>query len=806
MKGKRFIATGMAMSCIVMSATPVLAERGNEGGQAVSDTLNTPEYSDEYKQYLEDLENDDTEKYGARVPAPYKVKGTEVGDQGTGIDGKVKNKADSIPEKYDPRVMGLTTPAKDQRNLGTCWSFAAMGSLEHFLKLKGYQTYDFSEEHLIWWANGGAYSWNISDITGASNFTSMGYFSSWMGPKSESDIPYNGMVSISQGAKKPANFNTAKSQINVNEMMYVASNRDSVKNAIKQYGSIVSGYAYFSQFESLDKNSYNCDKSMVSNHAISVVGWDDNYSKDKFREGHKPANNGAWLVKNSWGQYNAESGYFWVSYEDRTLLKDSDNYSFRTVEEPDSSKKIYQLEYGGVTPAIQKGSLTAANVFDFSSYREKIDSVTFATESIGALYNIYYAPVSGNVPQNDKKVKIGSGNISFAGYTNAKVGGYNMPKGKGAIIVELIGSGEQQIDLEAETPIQGYSDFIASANQGESYILNNGKFEDVNSPTTAPSNFIIKAVTKADESYTNISHESLVGENRYETSVKISKNGWNSADNAILVNGDAIPDALAATPLSTSLDAPILLTEKGTLNKKTEEELKRLGVKNVYIMGGNNSVSEDIENKLKASSYKVDRTSGNTRYDTSMEIAKKLNKIKKVDKIAVVNGVKGLPDAISVGAPAGMNNMPIVLLDPSENVAKLNDFIKDTNVDKSYIIGGQAVLSDSLAGKLKSPTRLYGSNRNATNAKIIDEFYKDNHYDNAYIVKDGSKKQGDLIDGLSVGPLASKTKSPVALVKNELEQSQKDVLGKMTFSKIIQVGGGANQNAFEELLYLKRTN
>ncbi|EQI56985.1 cell wall binding repeat 2 family protein [Clostridioides difficile Y307] len=76
---------------------------------------------------------------------------------------------------------------------------------------------------------------------------------------------------------------------------------------------------------------------------------------------------------------------------------------------------------------------------------------------------------------------------------------------------------------------------------------------------------------------------------------------------------------------------------------------------------------------------------------------------------------------------------------------------------KSYIIGGTATLSSNLESKLSNPTRLAGSNRNETNAKIIDKFYPSSDLKYAFVVKDGSKSQGDLIDGLAVGALGAKT-------------------------------------------------
>ncbi|MCC0650926.1 cell wall-binding repeat-containing protein, partial [Clostridioides sp. ZZV15-6598] len=85
-----------------------------------------------------------------------------------------------------------------------------------------------------------------------------------------------------------------------------------------------------------------------------------------------------------------------------------------------------------------------------------------------------------------------------------------------------------------------------------------------------------------------------------------------------------------------------------------------------------------------------------------------------------------------------------------------------------YIIGGEYTVSKNIESKLKNPQRISGSTRNETNAKVIKEFYKDSNISNLYVAKNGINKQDDLIDGLSVGVLAGKTKSPVILVGNLL--------------------------------------
>lgn len=118
--------------------------------------------------------------------------------------------------------------------------------------------------------------------------------------------------------------------------------------------------------------------------------------------------------------------------------------------------------------------------------------------------------------------------------------------------------------------------------------------------------------------------------------------------------------------------------------------------------------------------------------------------------------MKGLADAISVGAAAAENNIPIILANEKSELQGADEFLNSLNIEKSYIIGGTASLSNNLESKLKNPTRLSGSSRDETNSKIIDNFYKKDTLKNAFVVKNGIKSQNDLIDGLAVGPLGAK--------------------------------------------------
>ena len=301
-------------------------------------------------------------------------------------------------------------------------------------------------------------------------------------------------------------------------------------------------------------------------------------------------------------------------------------------------------------------------------------------------------------------------------------------------------------------------------------------------------------------------NETLIGKNRIETAVKISKDGWNSAETVILVNDGAIADALTATPLAFAKNAPILLTSKNGLSDKVKAEIKRLGAKNAILIGGNTVLPASIEKELKELGLKPDRIKGDTREETALAIAKRLDAISNVSEIAVVNGTKGLADAVSVAAAAAERHMPILLANPKKGLSASEKFIKDEAIKASYLIGGTTVLPNKMVSSLPGKKRLEGSNRNDTNAKVIETFYKEKELKNVYVAKDGRGGDSQLIDALAVGVLAAKNDSPVLIASKNLNAKQVNVINTKEVSNIVQVGGKGNEGAFNQLKDIEETD
>ena len=195
----------------------------------------------------------------------------------------------------------------------------------------------------------------------------------------------------------------------------------------------------------------------------------------------------------------------------------------------------------------------------------------------------------------------------------------------------------------------------------------------------------------------NVQLFSMSGKDRYETSTKISKTGWNSgAKNVVIVNGNEknMVDGLSATPFATIKDAPVLLSNGKTLPESTISELKRLNPTNVYVIGGTASMPESVVSSIKSNTKAtVTRIGGSTRYETSLAIAKQIDKIADVSKVYISSGT-GEVDALSIASVAGREKAPILLTNVNSIDNKTYDFIRSESIKDAYFIGGDKKISN----------------------------------------------------------------------------------------------------------------
>ena len=491
---KRGISLVIAMA-LTLGQIPITAY----GKEITENYKIVKEYNKAYEEYLEKVENGEGEI--VNMPSPYVIDGTSL---------KNNFEEGEYLEKYDPRKLNLMTSVKDQGNLDICWSFASLGTLESYLALKRDEYYDFSEEHLRWWgtADEEGYGWHRESYKGGYDQIALGYFTAWAGPKFESDIP----LQYSKSASKPSNMNEAETAFNVSSIIYLKKDKETIKNAVLNYGGVYTGYFHSALYYDKVKGTY-CypGERTAANHSIIIVGWDDNYPKENFRVNSNIKNNGAWLVKSSWGTIGNEGGYIWISYEDSTLLDESYNTNYAIMEAETSSNKykLYQHDEEGADYTFKlnkedktpETNLYGANLFDFTEDYNILDSIVFQTTNKGANYDLYYIPLKDDVPDIENKITLYSGVVPYSGYIKTDVNSFVLPKGKGLVGVHIDNSVNNKAASigcqESLVYTSGEYLYKAKANLGESYIFNEDYVEDLNLfDETEPRNFTIKAITK----------------------------------------------------------------------------------------------------------------------------------------------------------------------------------------------------------------------------------------------------------------------------------------------------------------------
>ena len=314
----------------------------------------------------------------------------------------------------------------------------------------------------------------------------------------------------------------------------------------------------------------------------------------------------------------------------------------------------------------------------------------------------------------------------------------------------------------------------------------------------------------------------LAGSNRYATAVTIAKEyagltnavSTSTTANIVLVNGNSLVDGLAAAPLaaaksntlaSGAVAAPVLLTEADKLPKETKAYLKdvigNLAINNVkaatiHIVGGETVVSKDLERELKSLGFKVERYGGDNREETSLEVAEAIGT--DADNKAFVVGANGEADAMSIAAKAAENKTPIIV---AKNGGISEDAIYELRDKNVTVIGGENAVSatDYEDIKLEAATlsRIAGSNRQETNALIIEKYYGSQQFANNVIVaKDGQHKKSELIDALAAANFASEVNAPVVLATNKLTDSQINALelNAKNAESLYQVGIGVDRD------------
>ena len=280
----------------------------------------------------------------------------------------------------------------------------------------------------------------------------------------------------------------------------------------------------------------------------------------------------------------------------------------------------------------------------------------------------------------------------------------------------------------------------------------------------------------------SITVSELKGVNRYETATLISQQ-TDHKNVAVLVSGNAIVDGLCSSALAGYYNAPILLTPTEKIDEITINELNRLNIENVIIVGGEGVVSNNVIENLKSLGMKkIIRLGGKDRYETSQLVTSYIDKYcYNVENIFVTGGF-GEADCMSASPISVRESMPILLIN-NDNLK----YVDSLDLSNTYIVGGTGVVSKNIENELSNYNntyRLAGDDRYITNEILVRHFFENS--ENIY-----ATKGINLIDALTTGPLAGKNNDPIILINenNGLSNNQKQLINDLKVTNIIKIGG-----------------
>ena len=290
---------------------------------------------------------------------------------------------ESFPATWDARTLGYITPVESQI-AGTCWAHAAAAVMEANAVKKGLAAaneINLSEYQMVWFGLNGycegvtdsrndglTYGDTVDMLDRGGNYVYIGFaVNNHAGPAQESRYALDESLSKEAFAEQLSQTFTYANRLDrdyaVTEIRTYAAEAQAIKSAVLENGaaqlSYYSAYSYYTAYWNANGriSAYYYPNKVGTNHAVTVVGWDDSFSRENFKEEYRPAHDGAWLIKNSYGADWGNDGFFWLSYDDPNI----DNVVAYSVESLDDRQNVYT--YNGFLTDTNLSCTAAGNIF-----------------------------------------------------------------------------------------------------------------------------------------------------------------------------------------------------------------------------------------------------------------------------------------------------------------------------------------------------------------------------------------------------------------------------------------------------------
>lgn len=257
-----------------------------------------PAYS---KEYIEYLETEDKSIYGDIIPEVYALPSGDI------------QTASSIPSYYCLRDE-YKIYSTYQDTYGLCWAYTCTTALETMIAKNYNEFYSFSP---AWVGLTTKYYWDNNNYTdyelgGGGNMSYFTYAVDKYGLMLESDFDLKDFHSVDDKNYVEI-YNLYKDEVIDNlgfdfeVVSYSSPKTNTIKSHILQNGSL---YAAIKSSDILNQTSLCTTLPANSDHAVSIIGWDDSYKANDWKR------SGAWIAQNSWGDEWGNNGIFYISYDD----------------------------------------------------------------------------------------------------------------------------------------------------------------------------------------------------------------------------------------------------------------------------------------------------------------------------------------------------------------------------------------------------------------------------------------------------------------------------------------------------------